>query len=88
MSDSDDHDDPELVRVFIASTMAEARAAEAVLTAGDIAYEVQAEPLGRTLFGSPRNTAVFYVSPEVATTCVNLLVAGGLEFGVIRPDGR
>ena len=65
--DPDDFGDQELARVFIAATMAEARAAEALLTAGEMTYVVQAEPIGRTLFGSPRNNAVFYVLPEHAT---------------------
>jgi hypothetical protein len=84
--DSDDFGDQELARVFIAATMAEARAAEALLTAGDIDYVVQAEPLGRTLFGSPRNNAVFYVVPEQAALSVNLLLSGGLDIGVVRTD--
>ena len=40
--------------------------------------------LGRTLFGLPRHAAVFYVLAEEAETAASLLVAGGLEIGVIR----
>ena len=74
--------------MFIAATMAEARAAEAILSGGDVRDVVQAEPLSRTLFGSPRHNAVFYVPPGAAAACASLLAAGGLEIGVVRPDDR
>jgi hypothetical protein len=85
--DPEEFGDREPVRVFIASTMAEARAAEALLTDSDIRYVVEAEPLGRTLFGLPRHWAVFYVLAEDADVCVSLLVRGGLECGVVKPGG-
>lgn len=76
--------DRELARVFIAATMVEARRAEDVLTAHEVRYAVVAEPIGRTLFGSPRNSAVFYVAASDADTCATILITNGLEFGVVR----
>ena len=80
----EESDDRELARIFIAATMVEARQAEAALTAHDVRYAVVAEPIGRTLFGSPRNAAVFYVAATDAETCVSILVKSGLEFGVVK----
>ena len=48
-----------LIRVFVAHTLADARSAEEVLTQKGIDYVVTVEDLARTLFGSPRNVAVF-----------------------------
>jgi hypothetical protein len=79
----DEFGDVELARVFIAATMAEARAAEAVLTSGDVRFAVVAEPLGRTIFGSPRNNAVFYVVAEQADAAAARLVGAGMEIGVV-----
>lgn len=83
-ADADDFADQELARIFIAASMAEARSAEAALDARGIRYVVQAEPLGRTLFGLPRHLAVFYVMAAEADTCAALLAASGLEAGVIK----
>ena len=55
-----------------------------MLTAHDVRYAVVAEPIGRTLFGSPRNAAVFYVAAADADTCTSVLVNNGLEFGVVK----
>jgi hypothetical protein len=82
-ADLDGPDDRELARVFIAATLAEARQAEDVLNAHDVTYAVVAEPIGRTLFGSPRNAAVFYVAAADADTCASVLVHHGLEHGVV-----
>ena len=76
--------DRELARVFIAATMVEARQAEAVLTAHQVRYAVVAEPIGRTLFGSPRNAAVFYVAAADADACTSVLLNNGLEFGIVK----
>jgi hypothetical protein len=83
-ADPQDFGEQELARIFIALTMAEARAAEAALDARGIRYVVQAEPLTRTLFGLPRHLAVFYVVADDADTCATLLVASGLEQGVVQ----
>jgi hypothetical protein len=80
----DDFAGVELARIFIAATMAEARQAEAALDERGIRYTVQAEALGRTLFGSPRNLAVFYVVAEEAIVTERILIASGLETGVVK----
>jgi hypothetical protein len=74
----------ELARIYIAATMAEARLVEAALEARAIRYLVEAEPLGRTLFGSPRHLAVFYVLADEATLCETVLVESGLDAGVVK----
>src|SRR5688500_2101712 len=83
-ADPEDFLEQELARIFIAASMAEARSAEAALDARGIRYVVQAEPLTRTLFGLPRHLAVFYVAAGEADTCAALLVASGLEEGVVK----
>jgi hypothetical protein len=82
--DPEDLGDRDLARVFIAATMVEARRAEEVLTAHAVRYAVVAEPIGRTLFGSPRNAAVFYVVATDADSCASILADNGLEFGVVK----
>jgi hypothetical protein len=84
--DPDELGEDELARIFIAATMAEARVAEQLLSSYEMRYAVVAEPIGRTLFGSPRNAAVFYVAADHADTCAAVLVAAGLEAGVVRAD--
>ena len=80
----DEFGDRELARIFIAATLNEARAAEEVLTERGMQYAVVAEPLGRTLFGSPRNNAVFYVAADEADACEAILVSAGTEMGVVK----
>ena len=75
--------DRELVEVFIASTLAEAQQAEELLTQRGVNYVVEVESLGRTLFGSPRNAAVFSVEISQAQYCGSQLVAAGLGLGVL-----
>ena len=85
-AEPDEFLDRDLARIFMALTMAEARSAEAALDARAIRYVVQAEPVGRTLFGLPRHLAVFYVAAEEADACAAVLVASGLHAGVVRED--
>jgi hypothetical protein len=73
----------EVMRVFIAATMAEARLAEEVLTMNGVHYVVQVEPFGATLFGSPRNGAAFYVEAGQAAYCGAKLTEAGLGIGVL-----
>jgi hypothetical protein len=75
--------DEELTKVFLAPTVAEARRAEAVLTERGVDYVVKPEPFGRTLFGSPRMGAVFYVHVSQAEYCGDQLIAAGLGWGVL-----
>lgn len=72
-----------MVEVFIASSLAEAQQAEELLTQRGVHYVVGVEPLGRTLFGSPRNVAVFYVDVSQAQYCGSELVTAGLGLGVL-----
>jgi hypothetical protein len=75
--------DQELIRVFVAPTVREARRAEALLTERGVNYTVQAEPIGRTLFGSPRVWAAFYVLADQAEYCSSQLIEAGLGRGVL-----
>lgn len=84
--DPDHDDDRPMTRIFIAPTMAEARRAEEVLTEKGIEYVVQAEALSRTLFGSPRYWAAFYVPVEHAQQCGETLEAAGLGEGLVLDD--
>ena len=72
-----------LTRVFVAHTLAEARSAEDVLTQKGIDYVVTVEDLARTLFGSPRNVAVFEVAEDHATRCAEILTKAGFGAGVV-----
>ena len=84
--DPETDDDQVMTRVFIAPTMAEARRAEDVLTEKGIEYIVQAEALSRTLFGSPRYWAAFYVAVEQVQHCCETLEAAGLGEGLVLDD--
>jgi hypothetical protein len=82
--DPDDFAERDLARIYIAATMAEARLVEAAFEARAIRYLVHADPMGRTLFGSPRHLAVFYVLAEEASVSEQVLIESGLEAGVVR----
>ena len=75
--------DQELVRVFVAATVREAKRAEALLTDRGVNYIVRPEAFGRTLFGSPRVGAAFYVLASQAEYCGSQLVAAGFGLGVL-----
>ena len=72
-----------LTRVFVALTLADARSAEEELTLKGIDYAVTVEDLARTLFGSPRNVAVFEVPETQATRCAEILTKAGFGAGVV-----
>jgi hypothetical protein len=72
-----------LKKVFVALTLADAKSAEEVLTRKGIDYVVTVEDLARTLFGSPRNVAVFEVADTEATRCAEILTNAGFGAGVI-----
>ena len=78
--------DRDLVEVFIGRTLNEAQQAEALLTDRGVDYAVQVELFGRSLFGSPRYGAMFYVAVGQAQYCRSALVAGGLEPGVVEEE--
>ncbi len=73
----------ELTKVFLAPTLAEARQAEVVLTERGVDYVVKPEPYGRSLFGSSRVGAVFYVHVSQHEYCRAQLTAAGLGWGVL-----
>jgi hypothetical protein len=79
--------DEELSQVFLAPGMKEARRAEAVLSERGVDYLVQPEAYGRTLFGSRRMGAVFYVRSSQAEYCAVELTAAGLGWGVLTGEG-
>jgi hypothetical protein len=85
---SDDPNGPthDFAPVFIAATIAEARRGEEVLDAHGVDYLIRVEPFGRTLFGSLRQGAFFYVPRAQAASCRALLVAAGLGVGVLDAD--
>jgi hypothetical protein len=75
--------DRELARVYLAATIAEALRVEELLTDRGVDYVVQAEPYGRSLFGSLRVGAVFYVEPAQAGYCGAQFAAAGLARGIL-----
>jgi hypothetical protein len=70
-------------RVFVALTLADAKSAEDVLSRKGIDYVVTVDDLGRTLFGSPRNVAIFEVAETQATFCAEILTEAGFGKGVL-----
>jgi hypothetical protein len=81
--DPEELGDRELACVFIAVTLAEARRAEELLTDRGVNYVIQPEPFGRTLLGSPRVGAAFYVPVGQAEYCGSQLVTAGFGLGVL-----
>ena len=80
--------DRPIARIFFAARVREARRAEEALDARGIEYFVRLETWGRTLFGSPRTGAAFYVDPDRADECEAALMTAGLEIGIVRdPPG-
>ena len=73
-----------LTRIFVALTLADAKSAEEVLTLKGIDYVVTVEDLARTLFGSPRNVAVFEVAETQATYTAEVLTNAGFGAGVVN----
>lgn len=76
--------DRPLARIFLAPTVSEARRVEAVLDQHGVDYCVRVEPCGRTLFGSTRQGAAFFVDEDLADWCDEALVRAGLAAGIIR----
>lgn len=87
---SDSISDPQAadgkIRVFLAFKLTEARVVERLLDEQGFEYDVSVEALGRTLFGSPRNAAIFSVVPHQAAQCVSLLERSGFGAGVIPQE--
>jgi hypothetical protein len=76
----------ELTKIFLTPSLREALRVEEVLTAAGVDYVVRVEPCGRSLFGSPRNGAVFFVSAGQAEYCRTRLTDAGMELGVIDAE--
>jgi hypothetical protein len=73
----------DLVCVFIATTLSEARRVEDALTLNDVDYVVEVQPFSRTLFGTPRYGAAFYAISGQADYCRAQLRTAGLHRGVV-----
>lgn len=84
--DPEEFGDRKLVRVYIAMKLAEARLVEDVLQTHQFEYTVLVEPAGRTLFGSPRNGAVFCVAEEHGENCAQVLMLEGFRAGVVPQE--
>ena len=84
MEVDDPIDDRPLARIYLAPTVSEARRVEAVLDQLDVEYSVRVEPCGRTLFGSTRQGAAFFVDAAQADSCDEALERAGLGAGIVR----
>ncbi len=77
-----------LARIFLAPTVSEARRVEAVLDQHGADYCVRVEPCGRTLFGSTRMGAAFFVDDMQSDACEEALVRAGLGAGIVRDEDQ
>jgi hypothetical protein len=84
----DDDAGGDLTLVFITLALREARRVEALLTDWGVPFEVRARPLGRTVFGFPRNGAYFFVPAEHAPELADRLTAAGFGHGVMPTGAR
>jgi len=76
----------EIVRVYLAATLAEAQAAERILTAAGLEYAVEVEELAtRTLFGlgSTRRGAGLWVRAEALDAAADALERAGHVAGLV-----
>ncbi len=80
----------EIVRVYLAASLAEAQAAERVLTAAGLEYAVEVEELAsRTLFGlgSTRRGAGLWVRAELLDAAADALERAGQVAGLVDRGG-
>jgi len=71
-------EDQELVLIYVARRLREAKALEGVLDAGGLDYAVEPAPYGSgTLFRSQRIGAFFYVLPQAEGHARTLMLQGG-----------
>jgi len=76
--DPDFFADQEMILIYVARRLKEAQSIEAVLDAGGLDYAVEPAPYGgRTLFGSPRVGAFFYVLPQSLDDARTLILQNG-----------
>jgi hypothetical protein len=76
----------EIVRVYLAATLAEAQAAERVLTAAGLEYAVEVEELAsRTVFGlgATRRGAGLWVRAELLDAAADALERAGQLAGLV-----
>jgi hypothetical protein len=77
----------EIVRVYLAASLAEAQAAERILTEAGLEYAVEVEELAsRTLFGlgSARRGAGLWVRAEVLDAAADALERAGQLAGLVQ----
>jgi hypothetical protein len=78
LREPDFFEDREMVLVYVAKRLREARAVELALDSGGLDYAVQPEHYtGGVFFTSRRVGAFFYVLPESEATARSLLLASG-----------
>ncbi len=80
----------EIVRVYLAASLAEAQAAERILTAAGLEYAVEVEELAsRTLFGlgSTRRGAGLWVRAELLDAAADALERAGQVAGLVDRGG-
>jgi hypothetical protein len=83
--ETDDLRDAE--RVYLATSLGEARRVEALLTKRGVDYAIEVEALGRTtLFGSIRHAAAVYVTASQAEYCRHALAQDGFPDGLVHGD--
>jgi len=85
--DEETFGDRPVLQVYLAVNVREARRVEAILDERGVNYFVRVEAYGRTLFGSDRHGASFFVEAGQAEYCERLLVEAGFHIGVIRDAG-
>ena len=81
----------EIVRVYLAASLAEAQAAERILTAAGLEYAVEVEELAtRTLFGlgSVRRGAGLWVRSAAVDAAADALERAGQVAGLVERDRR
>jgi len=79
--------DQELVLVYIAKRLKEAKSLEDFLTKSEIDYLVEPdEYIGGTLFRRQLVGAFFYVTPEQESKVRELMPSGGFKPWVPQPD--
>ena len=82
----EDFGDKEVVRIYIAGALGEAKRVEAILTQNGIHYAVEVEPYVRfSMFSAPEQAgASFYVISGQADFCRRVLREAGLRAGIIE----
>ena len=80
----------EIVRVYLAAALDEARRVEAVLGRAGVSYAVEVETFTRPSFllaGSARSGAGFWVDTSEADVSIDALEKAGMVRGLVERDG-